>query len=398
MRVSTSLINLRAVNGILDQQAKLSQLQTQISSGKKIISPSDDPIGSAKGLDIDQAISATEQFQRNSDMAFNRLQLEDSVLNSVSLLLNRSREVAIQGNNSSITDNDRKLLATELKQRLDELLSLANTRDTNGEYIYSGYQVMKQPFSMQSNGGFSYSGDDGHRMVQISPSRTISMGNTGRDIFFEIQNGNGSFSTSASTLNSGTGVIDGGALENGSTWIKDDYSINFISDTSYEIRDGNGGLVQSSSYIEGGSITFNGINTNIKGKPIAGDTFMVSPSKNQNVFETIDSLIKSFESPSASSGQSTVLNNNINNFLNDVDRAMENVLSYRSSVGVRLNLVETQKDVNETHIINNRATLSDIRDVDYVKAISDLNLQQVGLESAQKSYMRIQGLSLFNYL
>jgi len=398
MRVSTSLINQRAVNGMLDQQAKLSQLQTQISSGKKIISPSDDPIGSAKALNIDQSISVTGQYQRNSDMATTRLQLEDNILSNVSLVLNRARELAIQGNNSATTDNDRSLLATELRQRLDELLSLANTRDTNGEYIYSGFQVQNQPFSLQATGGFTYSGDDGHRMIQISPSRTISMGNTGRDVFMEVRNGNGKFSVAANDANLGSGVIDGGTLVNGSSWIKDNYSITFVSDTVYEVRDGAGVVIHSSAYVEGSSIAFNGINTNIKGKPVSGDEFSITPSANQDVFTTVNNLINAFENTSSAAGQTAALNNSINSFLNDMDMALDNVLTYRSSVGVRLNVLESQKDINEGKIINNYSTLSEIRDIDYIQAISDLNLQQVGLESAQKAYMRIQGLSLFNYL
>ena len=97
-------------------------------------------------------------------------------------------------------------------------------------------------------------------------------------------------------------------------------------------------------------------------------------------------------------GSAAKLHNSVNSVLNDIDQAMENILGVRSSVGVRLNTLDSQTNINETKIINDNANLATIRDIDYIKAVSDLNLQQVGLESAQKAYMQIQGLTLFNYL
>jgi flagellar hook-associated protein 3 FlgL len=398
MRVSTSLINMRAVNGMLDQQARLSELQQQLSTGKRIQSPADDPIGSARGLSIDQSIAVTQQYKRNSDVVRTRLQLEDNILSNVSLVLNRAREVALQGNNSSATDSDRQILAKELKQRLEEILSLANTRNTNGEYIYSGFQVKNQPFSMVAGGGYSYSGDDGQRMIQISPSRTIALGNSGRDVFVEIKNGNGHFTAADDPTNAGTGVIDGGTLANGSSWVQDTYSITFTSDTTFEVRDSGGALVLADNYTDGGSISFNGVNTSIKGQPATGDVFTIAPSTSQDVFSTIQNLIGAFGKPTTGTGGTASLNNSVNRFLNDIDQALENVQNSRASVGARLNAIDSQNNVNETQIINDQENLSTIRDIDYVKAVSDLNLQQVGLESAQKAYLKIQGLSLFNYL
>lgn len=398
MRVSTNLINMRAVNGMLDQQSKLSELQMQLSSGKRIQSPADDPIGSAKSLNIDQSISVTKQFQRNSDIVKTRLQLEDSILNNVSLVLNRVRELALQGNNSSTTDNDRSLLADELKQRLDEVLSLANTRDSNGEYIYSGFQVKNQPFSKAAGGGFGYAGDDGQRMIQVGPSRSVAFGNTGRDVFLDIKNGNGNFSVADSSGNTGTAVIDGGTLANGATWVQDTYTITFTSDTTFEVRDSGGSLVLSDTYTDGSNISFNGVNTNIKGQPASGDIFTISPSSVQDVFTTIQNLVDAFGKTTTGPGSAAKLHNSVNSVLNDIDQAMENILGVRSSVGVRLNTLDSQTNINETKIINDNANLATIRDIDYIKAVSDLNLQQVGLESAQKAYMQIQGLTLFNYL
>ena len=397
MRVSTNQINTLAINGILDQQSKLSTIQNQLSTGKRVINPSDDPITAAKSISINQAISVTEQYQKNSDVATSRLNLEESTIESMTFVLNRVRELSLQGNNATATANDRKLIAGEMKGLQDELLSLANTRDSNGEYIYSGFQGSTQPFARDTAGGFVYSGDDGQRLIQVSPSRTIAIGDSGRDVFVEIRNGNGAFTVADNATNNGSGVIDNGSLSNGVSWVPDTYTIRFTSDTTFVVEDSGGAPVYSDNYVADALISFNGVNTSIKGTPLSGDTFTISPSLNQDLFTTVQNVIDAFTSPTNGSGTASV-NNGVNRFLTDIDQAFENLHNVRAGVGARLNSLESQKSLNDAQIINDKQSLSDLIDVDYIEAISNLNLQQTGLEAAQKSYMKIQGLSLFNYL
>jgi len=398
MRVSTNQINMRAVNSMLDQQTKLSEIQNQLASGKKIASPSDDPIGAGKSLNINQSISVTEQYQDNLDVAKSRLHLEESTMEAMTLALNRVRELAVQGNNASRSDNDRSLIAQEMQGNLDDLISLANTRDSNGEYIYAGFQGLTQPFSRDTSGGFTYSGDDGQRLIQIGPSRTIVLGDSGRDVFLEIRNGNGYFSVGDNLANTGSGIIDSGSLANGAAWNQETYTISFLTDTTFEVRDSGGSLVLSDNYVEEALISFAGVNTNIKGTPLSGDSFTVSPSKNQDMFTTVQKIIDSFEAPTSGTGGTAALNNSVNRFFTDVDQSLDNIHSVRAGVGARLNSLDSQKGLNDVQIINNQQSLSELMDIDYIQAISDLNLQKIGLEAAQKSYMKIQGLSLFNYL
>jgi len=398
MRVSTNQINMRAVNSMLDQQGKLSDIQNRLASGKRILSPADDPIASGQSLSINQSISVAEQYQSNSDIAKSRLSLEESTMQSASLILNRVRELAIQGNNATSSDADRKLIALEMKERLDELLSVSNTRDSNGEYIYAGFQGATQPFIKDGSGGFTYLGDEGQRLLQIGTARTVALGDSGKDVFLEIRNGNGIFSVTDNPANTGTGVIDNGSLANGVSWNPDTYTITFTSATAFEVRDSGNNLVLSSTYTDNALISFNGVNTSIKGAPSTGDVFTVSPSMNQGMLTTVQNIITAFEFSTSGVSGTAPLNNSASQFLTDIDQALDNVHNIRASIGARLNTVEAQKDQNETRIINAKQDLSELVDLDYVKAISDLNLQRIGLESAQKTYIQIQGLSLFNYL
>lgn len=193
MRVSTTYLAQRGLNSLLEQQGRLSNIQEQISSNKRILRPSDDPSGTAQILRLNEAISVTEQYQRNVNNASNRLTLEESTLDDVQEGLLRIRDLAIQGGNSTLTSQDRGSLAVEVRERLAGLLSLANTRDANQNYLFSGHKVLTKPFSQAADGSYVYSGDQAQRFLQISSGRSIADTDSGHDVFVDIKNGNGTF-------------------------------------------------------------------------------------------------------------------------------------------------------------------------------------------------------------
>jgi flagellar hook-associated protein 3 FlgL len=185
-RLSTAQLYDRGIAGMLEQQSKLSQTQLQIASNKRILTPSDDPVGAAYVLDLRTAISQTEQYQENADRAYARLELQESVLEGVDNLVPRIKELTIQGLNDSNSATDRAAIAQELRQINDQLLGLANTKDSNGEYIFAGYDADAIPFANPADGVFSYSGDAGSRTLQISASRQVQDRENGFDVFMDI--------------------------------------------------------------------------------------------------------------------------------------------------------------------------------------------------------------------
>jgi flagellar hook-associated protein 3 FlgL len=185
-RISTALLFDRGIASMLTQQAKLSQTQLQIASGKRILSPKDDPVGAAYALDLRTAISQTEQYQRNAERAFSRLELTELTLKGVDDLIPRVKELLVQGLNDTNTAGDRRAIAGELRHINDELLALANTRDSNGEYIFAGYDASAIPFDNPADGVFGYSGDAGTRTLQISATRQVQDRQNGFDVFMDI--------------------------------------------------------------------------------------------------------------------------------------------------------------------------------------------------------------------
>ena len=521
MRISTQQLQLTGISTILDRQSEVSRTQNQIATGKRILSPADDPAGAASIENFRQAIGRTEQFQDNIILARQRLQVEESKLGSVTLILPRIRELAIQGNNDTLTDVDRRSIASEVRQRLDEMLAIANTRDANGEYIFSGFQGKTQPFSQDANGNFIYSGDQGQRFLQVNQSRQIADRDSGAEVFQVIRNGNGTFTTQDNTANTGTGIIDPGSVTDPTLYDGDTYTITMASqatvtsgalvfvdasandtlqyelringflvntynegdsrtltelaadinadvgstgvrahvDTSgsgtlylandpssvspitinetltgatdgaadtltgffgsaltgaastntltaisgdadsYIVTDSSGNVETSGAYQEGSQISFNGIATDLTGTPNNGDSFTVSPSANQDIFSILENLATALEGGLNGGAQDTTsFHNAMNRVLADLEQAEEKILEIRGTVGSRLNVLDSQEGSNEDFIINLRASLANIEELDFAEATGRFNLQMVGLEAAQQVYVRVQGLSLFNYL
>lgn len=399
MRISTSQIEKRGVNAILDQQSSLSKTQLQLASGKRILTPADDPSGAAQALELNKSIADLDQYKTNADNAKLRVGLEDSILSQVTTSLQRIRELAVQGNNDSQTPQDRQATATEVKQRLDELVQMANSQDGNGEYLFAGLKTRTQPFT-KTGSTVTYNGDQGERSIQVGPGRQMPVTHSGMDIFMRMPNGNGTFVTSANAGNTGSASISSGSVTDPGALTGDAYSIDFSTSggqTVYTVTDTTSGATVTSAtpYSSGQAIKFAGQAVTISGEAKPGDQFTVQPSSSQSVFETVQNLANALDSGGTNSGQ---FHTAMDNALTEIDTAMNNVLRVRAESGARVNSLESESNANDAAKLDLQTTLSQVQDLDYAKAVSRLNLQSTGLKAAQQSYVKIQGLSLFNYL
>lgn len=406
MRISTNQMQQTALNSMLDQQTRLSKTQNQVSIGKRVLTPADDPIASASILDLRQSIDVTDQQKLAGDAAKSRLGIEDATLTSVGDILQRVRELAVQAGNSSLSNDDRRFLAAEVKQSLDAVLSLANTTDSNGDYLFSGYQSKVKPFAPNGSGGFSYSGDDGQRLARVGPSLYVANSDAGSAVFRNIKNGNGTFQTAAGGANQGSAVIDPGTVSG--TFVPDTYTLAFAqvplsNPPSYTYTVTNSAAVViagPTAYADGAEIDLSavGIKSSIRGAPADLDTFTLSSSSNQDVFQTIQNFANALETPFGGAPGQAAYGNGLNNVLVNLDRSMNNVLDTQVKIGTRINSIDQQTASGEAFKVQLQDTLSSLEDLDYAEAISRLNLQSAGLQAAQQSFVRIQGLSLFNYL
>jgi flagellar hook-associated protein 3 FlgL len=185
-RISTSLFYQRATQNMLENQAALSKTQQQLSTGRRILSASDDPAGTVRALDVQRYLETNRQYQTNMLYVRQRLENQDSVLANATDMLQRAYELAVQGNNASVSDSDREAIAYEVDQILSELLSLANTTDVNGEYLFGGTERQAPPFIEAGGGVFQYRGDQLQRQIQISDDRQVADAETGFDMFMSV--------------------------------------------------------------------------------------------------------------------------------------------------------------------------------------------------------------------
>ena len=260
---------------MLDMQAQVSQTQIQMSSGKKIVTPSDNPPAAAQSLQLQQSIDLHNTYQTNIGYAQAALSTEESILSNSNDLLQRIRQLAVQANNSVMTTSDLKSIAQEVQQDLNGLMALANSQDGSGNYIFAGNRTTITPFS-QSGTTFNYAGDQAQRTLQIGENRQVAVNDSGYDVFQKIKNGNGTFVTNYNSANTGTGVIGASQVTDPTAWVPDTYTISFLTPTSYEVRDSSSALVTSGTYSSDTPISFNGAQVTLSGAPAAGDSFTSS--------------------------------------------------------------------------------------------------------------------------
>jgi len=559
MRVSTTLIQQQGLQNILRKQADLLQVQTELSSGKKITKPSDDPSGASRVLDINEALAQITQYGENADYATQRLNLEETTLNSANIVLQRVRELSIQAANTGANNlQSQRAIASEMSEKLKELFDYANTKDENGDYIFSGFQSKTQAFTTDGAGNYFYNGDEGQLSLQIGSSRQVESSDSGAEVFQLIREGNGTFSVDANSTNGGAAKISTGSVVSPGVYQAQDFSIVFDEVTpatspstfTYNIlNDTTGTQVNAApiAYNDGGVIAFNGVEVEISGPPADRDVFTVNASRNQDVFTSLNNLVTSLETPGTgnvrgriegdfvnsgfdagdtvgfditfdgvtipvssgviagtetnvqlaqtmltsigtvtgattnidgsvtvqgnstgknitfkevsgriefitSGGTSTNLNNvqinnladtaandavinvtssgssiatqttlnaatagdnvnflagapqtaqlsqQIDNAINNIDRAMDSIINVQTKIGGRINSIESQTSDNDSKELFLQTVRSDIEDLDFAEAISNFTFQTTALQVAQQTFVRVQGLSLFDLI
>jgi flagellar hook-associated protein 3 FlgL len=381
-----------------DVRQRVALTQQQLATGQRVNSPSDDPVAAARIANLDNALARIDQYQSNSGFARNQLGIEEEALNDGISGLQRVRDLILQANNASASAADRGIIAAEIGELREGLLAIGNTTDADGRHLFGGYSESTTPFTKAANGSVMYNGDQGHRTLQISDSRFVAVNDSGADVFQKIPQGNGTFTLDVNAGNTGTGVLSTSSVTNPAAWVRDTYTISFLTPTTYEVRDGGNALVVSGGFAPGQSLAFAGVEVSIDGQPVAGDSFTLAPSAQQDVFATLERLIAELGAPAADPGDRAALHSNLGQRLADVDNALTHFIGARSEIGARVRALDQQESLNADFAVHLNTTLSSVRDLDYAEALSRLSQQLFGLDAAQQAYARTQNLSLFRYL
>jgi flagellar hook-associated protein 3 FlgL len=434
MRISTQTIFEQGIFNLQRNQSALTRGQEQISTGRRILSPSDDPVASARALEVGQARFANDQLIRNADSAESAIALQEEALGRYTRLLQDVKASVVASGNGVLTGRERKDIAAELRGRYDELIGLANTTDSNGLFLFSGFQGSTQPFTENAPGVVAYNGDQGQRLIQVGPVRDLPVSFAGSDIFQRIRDGNGTFVTEAAAANTGTGIVTKGVVTDLAAWENvansRAYEIRFHVDssatnpvTTYDIVDTVNGVSMltgnppvagphTRTYQSGAAIDIAtqappdtnpvpfdyGVEFSVTGAPADGDVFTVNQSTAKDVFSSLHDLIVALENSGSGATANTRLTNALNTAHNSLDNALDVSLTITAAVGAYSKEVDTNRNAAEDLNLQFEKTIAGLEGLDYNEAITRLTFSQVSLQAAQKSFMQIQALTLFEYL
>lgn len=411
MRISTNQMYRDGLSSLLTQQERVNKLQEQLSSNIKVRYSSDDPISYAQMEWMSQRISTTELLQKNCMNAENALNLEEAILTDCTTNLQRLREIQIQAGNGSLSQIERQSMSIEVADLLNQLQAYANSKDNDGNYLFSGGQTSTQPFTLNAAGQYVYNGDSTQRFQLIAGSLQIAINDPGDGVFMRIPGGNGSFAISQTAApNTGTASVSTGSVTNSAAYVADDYTINFALNTAGSlvvmvsgVASGNvippTGLPDDAPlYQDGMSLSFNGMTMEVSGMPQPGDAFSVTPAQNVSLFTTIQAMIANLNLPydSATEKAATVTENN--QLLAQLDSAFKTISNTVSSIGARSNQITSAQSSNEDLIFSSKLTLKYLSEIDPIAVATEFNQELVNLQAAQQSFVRIQGLTLFNYI
>ena len=433
MRISTVTMFDQSMNSMNRQQSDFLKVSQQIASGRRVVNPSDDPQASSRAVGVGQAQAVTQQYTDARISARNSLAQAESVVNSVADGITSAKTLLVQAASDTLSDVDRQSVASELRGIYETLIGQANATDGNGRYLFGGYRDDAPPFARTGGEGVSgtqYIGDTNTREQRIDASRLMPVSDNGQAIFQSVPSGAGyvaraereSEPADSSTLgvqggyyaNAGSVTFNGGPnrVDPNDEHFGKPFELEFDTDGdgnpvfSVSVIEEDGSrtvIVTDEAYESGKGVSFGGISITLEGTPAEGDQIQLRPANdagaNQDLFKTIKDAIDLLELDQEGTAENRAhFRNTINTAMRELDNNLDNALTVRASMGARLNELDVVDAVAGNRMMNYEQTMSDLVDLDYAQAISEYSLRQVGLQAAQKAFVDVKGMSLFNYL
>jgi flagellar hook-associated protein 3 FlgL len=398
MRIGTAFAHLSSSAMIMDAQVKMYSTQNELSTGKKVSSPSDDPVNASQIVTAQASVSRQASFSANQAYLEGELRQLESTLGSVGDTISTAREMLVSAGNGTFNNADRRSIATNLTSLRAQLVSLGNTRGSDGQHLFSGFQSSTTPFS-QSAGSIVYTGDAGTRGVMVANGLAIQSNVDGKSLFMQIPTGNGTFSTGVAATNTGNAKIDTGTVTSTTALTGQNYEIRLTALATIDVvNTTTSALVQSQAYVPGQAINFDGMQMTLTGTPAIGDKFVVTQAQTASVFDAIDQAITALNTTVLNDTDRAKVNDAIRQASASIEQAFNVALAKHAEVGGRMTALDTASSVGADIEFENKALLSKLQDVDYAEAASRFASQQTGLQAALAAYAQTSKMSLFDYL
>jgi len=411
VRVATSTLYQQGLASMNNQQASLLHVQQQLGTGRRILTPSDDPVAATRALGVSQAQSVNGQYTTTRKQANASLGMEENTLQSVTTTIQNIQSLLVNAGNGTMSDTDRASLATALQGQYDQLMGLANADDGNGNYLFAGLQSNTVPFAKNTAGAAIYQGDNSHQLLQVDVARQMESGNNGAEVFMSVTS-NAGYVLQGNSANTGAATYGPISVTDPTnplygTPLKLTFQTNGTTGKmEYQVTNAttNAPIGTATAYNDGTPITVAGVSFTVKGTPANGDSFTAVPAQQAgaDMFANLQNVINALKQPidtgtnqaAASANLQNVLATGIRQFGNSLD----NVLTVRSSVGSRMQELDALDTIGQNRDLNNTQTLSDLQDLNYASALTEYYQRQTALQAAQQSFMQIHNMNLFQYL
>tara|TARA_R110002012_G_scaffold242832_1_gene417299 strand:+ start:396 stop:1613 length:1218 start_codon:yes stop_codon:yes gene_type:complete len=405
MRVSTAQFYFQNSQQLTSKQSSVNEQVNYLSNGKRVLTAKDDAVAYGTLAGYKDELANIEKYQRNITQAENRNTLQETSFENAEALMQELKQNLIRANNGTLSDSDLKSLAAQVQYGQAQLLNIANSKDETGGYIFAGYNTDVQPFALQPDNSVTYQGDSGIRELQIAKNVTVATNQPGNLAFESVPNALGDFqpvyntSTSEISINlakitdpSSNDVTPGAGFP-------PPYNISFTSPTDLTITDADGDtFFSTNAYVPGQVISLtNGIELQISGNPLPGDSVDLIPQESISVFETFKKAVDWMES-GASSTNSAQRQIDYNDILDQVDNALNHIISRRTEAGVRMQLIDNQESNHLDAELYLEKGRSNVEDLDFAKAVANFEQSKVALQAAQQTFIQVKDLNLFNFI
>ncbi|MGY0799299.1 flagellar hook-associated protein FlgL [Lysobacter sp. A286] len=397
MRISTAGMYAQGLQSMLQRQSEMVRTHEQMTTGVLYSRAGEAPAAAATAQGLDHALAALDSYKTSAGHLDRRLNLQEHALTSANDRLGRARDLIVQANTPTLSADDRKTIAIELRHLRAEMISIGNTTDGSGRALFAGTRDGVVPFT--DNGGtVTYAGNDGQNDLDVAPGLGLRDADPGSDLFLRVPTGDGIVRGRAEAANTGSGVLQSASVTDHGAWSGGDITVEFTAADQYRVLDAGGAEIATGTWKQGETINAGGVQLKINGAPAAGDSFGVGRAPQNDIFGTLQSLADALDAPGDSAADMARRTNALTAGLGDLSRAQEHMIAARASTGNRLSALDAAEESRSATKLSLEATLSGLRDVNYAEAASEFAMQLTALEAAQTVTLRIQGLSLFNKL
>lgn len=395
------------LSGILARQASLTNLDAQMATGTRLLSPGTDPAAAAESIQVANQTSALSLDTQTAGMANDNLGQISGTIGSVINLLQSIRQSALAAVNGTVNSQDRQAIADTVNNGSKELLQLANTQTPGGSYLFSGSQSGTQPFALQSNGTVSYYGDASANHLQISPNLTVPASLSGQFLFMDIPTGNGAAQVTAASGNAGAatvtvgGIVDplaAAAMDASNSSYTLSFSVSGGALLYSVVASGTTSVVASGTYEAGATIAVGGSEFTMHGTPAANDAFTISPSKNQSLFSTLQQVVSLLSNVGVGGAAQAQFAQGMDNVIASLNQGLTRALTAQAGVGANMAEIQAVSTANTNLRYADAQTQSDVSSANIAQVASAFAEGQTALQAALSAFSAMNGLNLFSVL